>query len=98
MKRIFSGIQPSGDPHIGNYSGGFRQYAQTQEQGEAVFCIVDLHAITLQHDPAALRDGTYDIAAMLFATGIDPERSGSRPVAKRIAARSSEVFRSSAGS
>jgi tryptophanyl-tRNA synthetase len=73
--RIFSGIQPSGDPHIGNYSGGFRQYAQTQEQGEAVFCIVDLHAITLQHDPAALRDGTYDIAAMLFATGIDPERS-----------------------
>jgi tryptophanyl-tRNA synthetase len=75
VKRIFSGIQPSGDPHIGNYSGGFRQYAQTQEQGEAVFCIVDLHAITLQHDPAALRDGTYDIAAMLFATGIDPERS-----------------------
>jgi tryptophanyl-tRNA synthetase len=73
--RIFSGIQPSGDPHIGNYSGGFRQYAQTQEQGEAVFCIVDLHAITIQHDPAALRDGTYDITAMLFATGIDPERS-----------------------
>jgi tryptophanyl-tRNA synthetase len=73
--RIFSGIQPSGDPHIGNYSGGFRQYVQTQEQGEAVFCIVDLHAITIQHDPAALRDGTYDITAMLFATGIDPERS-----------------------
>src|SRR5437762_5253483 len=73
--RIFSGIQPSGDPHIGNYSGGFRQYAQTQEQGEAVFCIVDLHAITLQHDPAALREGTLDIAAMLFATGIDPDRS-----------------------
>jgi tryptophanyl-tRNA synthetase len=73
--RIFSGIQPSGDPHIGNYSGGFRQYAETQEQGEAFFCIVDLHAITLQHDPAALRDGTLDITAMLFATGLDPERS-----------------------
>jgi tryptophanyl-tRNA synthetase len=73
--RIFSGIQPSGDPHIGNYSGGFRQYAQTQEQGEAFFCIVDLHAITIQHDPAALRDGTLDIAAMLFATGLDPHRS-----------------------
>jgi tryptophanyl-tRNA synthetase len=73
--RIFSGIQPSGDPHIGNYSGGFRQYAQTQEQGEAVFCIVDLHAITIQHDPAALREGTLDITAMLFATGIDPDRS-----------------------
>src|SRR5438477_4595191 len=73
--RIFSGIQPSGDPHIGNYSGGFRQYAQTQEQGEAFFCIVDLHAITIQHDPAALRDGTLDITAMLFATGLEPERS-----------------------
>jgi tryptophanyl-tRNA synthetase len=73
--RIFSGIQPSGDPHIGNYSGGFRQYAATQEQGEAFFCIVDLHAITIQHDPAALREGTLDIAAMLFATGIDPQRS-----------------------
>jgi tryptophanyl-tRNA synthetase len=73
--RIFSGIQPSGDPHIGNYSGGFRQYAQTQEQGEAFFCIVDLHAITIQHDPGALREGTLDIAAMLFATGLDPERS-----------------------
>src|SRR5919202_5982244 len=73
--RIFSGIQPSGDPHIGNYSGGFRQYAQTQEQGEALFCIVDLHAITIEHDPEALREGTLDIAAMLFATGIDPDRS-----------------------
>jgi tryptophanyl-tRNA synthetase len=73
--RIFSGIQPSGDPHIGNYSGGFRQYAATQERGEAFFCIVDLHAITITHDPAALREGTLDIAAMLFATGLDPERS-----------------------
>jgi tryptophanyl-tRNA synthetase len=73
--RIFSGIQPSGDPHIGNFSGGFRQYAQTQEQGEAFFCIVDLHAITIQHDPAELREGTLDITAMLFATGLDPERS-----------------------
>jgi tryptophanyl-tRNA synthetase len=73
--RIFSGIQPSGDPHIGNYSGGFRQYAATQEQGEAFFCIVDLHAITIAHDPAALREGTLDIGAMLFATGLDPERS-----------------------
>jgi tryptophanyl-tRNA synthetase len=73
--RIFSGIQPSGDAHIGNYSGGFRQYVQTQERGEAFFCIVDLHAITIQHDPAALREGTLDIAAWLFATGLDPDRS-----------------------
>ena len=73
--RIFSGIQPTGEPHIGNYSGGFRQYAQTQEQGDATFCIVDLHAITVDYDPAELRDATLDIAAMLFATGLDPERS-----------------------
>src|SRR3972149_2618948 len=73
--RIFSGIQPTGDPHIGNYSGGFRQYARTQEQGEAFFCIVDLHAITVDYDPSELRENTLDIAAMIFATGLDPERS-----------------------
>ena len=73
--RIFSGIQPTGDPHIGNYSGGFRQYARTQEQGDAFFCIVDLHAITVDYEPAELRSSTLDIAAMLFATGLDPLRS-----------------------
>ena len=73
--RIFSGIQPSGDAHIGNYSGGFRQYAETQERGEALFCIIDLHAITIQHDPGELREGTLDIAAWLLTTGIDPDRS-----------------------
>ncbi len=73
--RVFSGIQPSGEPHIGNYSGGFRQYAATQEQGEGFFCIVDLHAITVDHDPEELREGTLDMAAMLFATGLDPARS-----------------------
>jgi len=73
--RIFSGIQPTGDPHIGNYSGGFRQYVATQERGEAFFCIVDLHAITVPHDPAALRKGTLDMGAMLFAIGLDPDRS-----------------------
>lgn len=73
--KIFSGIQPTGAAHIGNYSGGFRQYAATQERGDAYFCIVDLHAITVEHDPAELHDGTLDIAAMLFATGLDPERS-----------------------
>jgi tryptophanyl-tRNA synthetase len=73
--KIFSGIQPTGEPHVGNYSGGFRQYAKTQEQGDAYFCIVDLHAITVDHDPAELREATLDIGAMLFATGLDPERS-----------------------
>ena len=73
--RIFSGIQPTGSKHFGNYSGGFRQYAATQELGDAFFCIVDLHSITVEYDPADLRERTLDLAAMLFATGLDPERS-----------------------
>ena len=73
--RIFSGIQPTGTKHLGNYSGGFRQYAATQEQGEAFFCIVDLHSITVDYEPEALRRSTLDLAAMLFATGLDPGRS-----------------------
>src|SRR3954470_5772296 len=73
--RIFSGIQPTGAKHLGNYSGGFRQYAATQEEGVAFFCIVDLHSITVSYDPASLRSSTLDLAAMLFATGLDPERS-----------------------
>ena len=73
--RIFSGIQPTGQKHFGNYSGGFRQYVATQEQGEAFFCIVDLHSITVEYDPADLRERTLDLGAMLFATGLDPERS-----------------------
>jgi len=73
--RVFSGIQPSGDPTFGNYSGGFRQYAATQEQGESFFCIVDLHAITVDYDPAVLYPRTLDLFAMLLATGLDPDRS-----------------------
>jgi tryptophanyl-tRNA synthetase len=73
--KIFSGIQPTGAKHLGNYSGGFRQYAATQEQGEAYFCIVDLHSITVAHDPQDLRERTLDLAALMFATGLDPERS-----------------------
>ena len=73
--RIFSGIQPTGDKHLGNLIGGFRQYAATQEQGEAFFCIVDLHSITVEYDPEDFRERTLDLAAMLFATGLDPERS-----------------------
>jgi tryptophanyl-tRNA synthetase len=73
--RVFSGIQPTGSKHFGNYSGGFRQYAATQEEGDAFFCIVDLHSITVDYDPADLRERTLDLAAMLFATGLDAERS-----------------------
>ncbi|HET8528600.1 MAG TPA: tryptophan--tRNA ligase [Gaiellaceae bacterium] len=73
--RVFSGIQPTGRKTLGNYSGGFRQYVQTQAAGEAFFCIVDLHSITVEHDPEELRRSTLDLAAMLFAAGLDAERS-----------------------
>jgi len=73
--RIFSGIQPTGAKHFGNYSGGFRQYAATQERGDAFFCIVDLHSITVDFDPIDLRERSLDLAALLFATGLDPDRS-----------------------
>src|SRR5215210_6193236 len=73
--RIFSGIQPTGAKHLGNYSGGFRQYAATQKRGDAFFCVVDLHSITTAYDPDDLRERTLDLAALLFATGLDPERS-----------------------
>src|SRR5947208_3814894 len=73
--RIFSGIQPTGAKHLGNYIGAIRQYVQTQEQGDAFFCIVDLHSITVQYEPEQLRRSTYDLLAMLIATGLDPERS-----------------------
>jgi tryptophanyl-tRNA synthetase len=73
--RIFSGIKPTGDPTLGNYSGGFRQYASTQEQGDAYFCIVDLHAITVEYDPRDLHERTLDLFSMLVATGLDPDRS-----------------------
>jgi tryptophanyl-tRNA synthetase len=73
--RIFSGIQPTGVKTLGNYAGGFRQYAETQELGDAFFCIVDLHSITQDYDPAELHDSTLDLFAMLIATGLDPQRS-----------------------
>jgi tryptophanyl-tRNA synthetase len=73
--RIFSGIRASGDKTLGNYSGGFRQYVATQERGEAYFCIVDLHSITTPFEPDELREATLSVAALLFAAGLDPDRS-----------------------
>jgi tryptophanyl-tRNA synthetase len=73
--RIFSGIRSSGDKTLGNYSGGFRQYVATQEQGDAFFCVVDLHSITTPFEPDVLRESTLSVAAWLFATGLDPQRS-----------------------
>jgi tryptophanyl-tRNA synthetase len=73
--RVFSGIQPTGRKTLGNWSGGFRQYVETQEAGDAFFCIVDLHSISVEYDPAELRSTTLDLAALLFAVGLDADRS-----------------------
>jgi tryptophanyl-tRNA synthetase len=73
--RIFSGIQPTGRKHLGNYIGAIRQYVEGQDRGDpAIYCIVDLHAITVPWDPATLRENVYDTAAILIAAGLDPER------------------------
>ncbi|HZP72373.1 MAG TPA: tryptophan--tRNA ligase [Gaiellaceae bacterium] len=72
--RVFSGIQPTGAKHIGNYIGAMRQYVATQDEGEAFFCIVDLHSITTDYEPRDLHDRTLDLAALLFAVGLDPNR------------------------
>jgi tryptophanyl-tRNA synthetase len=73
--RIFSGIQPTGRKHLGNYIGAIRHYVAGQDRGEAIYCLVDLHAITVPYEPAGLRAGVYDLAALLMAAGLDPERS-----------------------
>jgi len=72
--RIFSGIQPTGRKHLGNYIGAIVQYVASQDRGEGIFCIVDLHAITVPYEPAELRERSYDTAAVLIAAGLDPER------------------------
>ncbi len=72
--RIFSGIQPTGEKHLGNYIGAITQYVASQDEGEAFICIVDLHSITVAYDPEELRDSTLSLAALLIASGLDPER------------------------
>jgi tryptophanyl-tRNA synthetase len=72
--RIFSGIQPTGRKHLGNYIGAIRQYVEGQDRGEAIYCIVDLHAITVAYDPKDLRERLYDTTAILLAAGLDPDR------------------------
>jgi tryptophanyl-tRNA synthetase len=74
MTRIFSGIQPTGRKHLGNQIGAISQYVAGQDRGEAIYCIVDLHAITVAFDPSELRERTYDTAALLLAAGLDPAR------------------------
>jgi tryptophanyl-tRNA synthetase len=72
--RVFSGIQPTGRKHLGNYLGAIRNYVALQDEGDAVYCVVDLHAITIEYDPVELRDQVRDTAALLLAAGLDPDR------------------------
>jgi tryptophanyl-tRNA synthetase len=74
--RIFSGIQPTGRKHLGNYIGAIRRYVEGQDEaGESIYCVVDLHATTVAYDPTELRERVYDTIAILVAAGLDPERS-----------------------
>ncbi len=72
--RTFSGIQPTGRKHLGNFLGAIRNYVALQDAGESIYCVVDLHAITVPFDPRHLREQVYDTAAILLAAGLDPER------------------------
>lgn len=74
-KRIFSGVQPSGELHIGNYLGAIKNWVGLQDEFESMFCIVDLHAITVPQDPESLRRRTLEVAKMYLAAGVDPEKS-----------------------
>tara|TARA_Y100001960_G_scaffold224461_1_gene234966 strand:- start:119 stop:1123 length:1005 start_codon:yes stop_codon:yes gene_type:complete len=72
---VFSGVQPSGDPQLGNYLGAFKGWVERQEEKDNYFCVVDLHALTVTPDPIELRKQTRELAAILFACGIDPDKS-----------------------
>ena len=74
-KRIFSGVQPSGELHLGNYLGAIKQWVEMQDKYESIFCVVDLHAITVKQNPEELRKKIIDVAKIYIAVGIDPEKS-----------------------
>ncbi len=75
MKRVFSGVQPTGNIHIGNYLGALRQFVELQDDNECIYCIVDLHSITVPQDPKELRKHILDVASLYLAVGIDPKKS-----------------------
>lgn len=75
MKRVFSGVQPTGNIHLGNYLGALKQFVELQEENECIYCIVDMHAITVPQDPKALREHILDVAALYLAVGVDPKKS-----------------------
>jgi tryptophanyl-tRNA synthetase len=74
-QRIFSGVQPSGNLHIGNYLGALTQFVALQDEYDCIFCVVDLHAITVPQEPAALKKNVIEIAKLFMASGIDPQRA-----------------------
>jgi len=75
MKRVFSGVQPTGNIHLGNYLGALKQFVELQEDNECIYCIVDLHAITVPQDPKELREHILDVAALYLSVGVDPNKS-----------------------
>lgn len=75
MKRVFSGIQPTGNLHLGNYLGAMKQFVELQEENACLYCIVDMHAITVPQDPKALKSHILDVAAQYMAVGIDPKKA-----------------------
>jgi tryptophanyl-tRNA synthetase len=75
MKRVFSGVQPTGNIHLGNYLGALKQFVELQEDNDCIYCIVDEHAITVPQDPKELRRHTLDVAALYLAIGVDPAKS-----------------------
>ncbi len=75
MKRVFSGVQPTGNIHLGNYLGALKQFVELQDDHECIYCIVDEHAITVPQDPKALREHILDVAALYLAVGLDPKKS-----------------------
>ncbi|GAA5344514.1 tryptophanyl-tRNA synthetase [Planifilum fimeticola] len=74
MKRILSGIQPTGNLHLGNYLGALKRFVQLQHEADCYFCVVDLHALTVPHDPAELREKTMEVATLYLAAGLDPDK------------------------
>ena len=75
MKRVFSGVQPTGNIHLGNYLGALKQFVELQDDHECIYCIVDMHAITVPQDPKVLKEHILDVAALYLAVGIDPKKS-----------------------
>ncbi len=75
MKRVFSGVQPTGNIHLGNYLGALKQFVELQDNHECLYCIVDMHAITVPQDPKQLKEHILDVAALYLAVGVDPKKS-----------------------